>query len=191
MRIIRLFVNLCSCTLEHKIQTRCARDNNSEATKNKCVGTFAIGVRLVKTIFLWNGVYATISQNGYSCDFAFCTHIPPRVHRVVVFVLPCCCSTGGHRRAHLKNRTARWWPWLDSNGVALFVQQYDRGTCCRQQRQQYELLLQTINNLYSVCRWLPVSQVCDHRGRVLLARVTNQRGRWVCWMQTSTKNGLM
>ena len=23
----------------------------------------------------------------------------------------------------------RWWPWLDSNGVALFVQQYDRGTC--------------------------------------------------------------
>ena len=27
-------------------------------------------------------------------------------------------------------RVCRWWPWLDSNGVTLFVQQYDRGTCC-------------------------------------------------------------
>ena len=27
-------------------------------------------------------------------------------------------------------RAGRWWPWLDSNGVNLFVQQYDRGTCC-------------------------------------------------------------
>ena len=27
-------------------------------------------------------------------------------------------------------RIRRWWPWLDSNGVFLFVQQYDRGTCC-------------------------------------------------------------
>ena len=38
-------------------------------------------------------------------------------------------------------RAGRWWPWLDSNGVTFFVQQYDRGTCCRLQRQQYELLL--------------------------------------------------
>ena len=36
-------------------------------------------------------------------------------------------------------RAGRWWPWLNSNGVTLFVQQYDRGTW--QQRQQYELLL--------------------------------------------------
>ena len=36
----------------------------------------------------------------------------------------------------------RWWPWLDSNGVTLFVQQYDRGTCC-------ELLLAT-NTWYMV-----------------------------------------
>ena len=35
------------------------------------------------------------------------------------------------------------WPWLDSNGVTFFVLQYDRGTCCRLQRQQYELLLYT------------------------------------------------
>ena len=34
----------------------------------------------------------------------------------------------------------RWWPWLDSNGVTFFVQRYDRGTFCRLQRQQYELL---------------------------------------------------
>ena len=27
-------------------------------------------------------------------------------------------------------RAWRWWPWHDSNGVTLFVQQYDRGTCC-------------------------------------------------------------
>ena len=27
-------------------------------------------------------------------------------------------------------RVGRWWPWLDYNGVTLFVQQYDRGTCC-------------------------------------------------------------
>ena len=32
-------------------------------------------------------------------------------------------------------RAGRWWPRLDSNGVTLFVQQYDRGS------QQYELLL--------------------------------------------------
>ena len=38
-------------------------------------------------------------------------------------------------------RAGRWWPCLDSNGVTFFVQQYDRGTCCRLQRQQYELLL--------------------------------------------------
>ena len=40
-------------------------------------------------------------------------------------------------------RAGRWWPWLDSNGVTLLVQQYDRGTCCysRPQRQQYEVLL--------------------------------------------------
>ena len=37
-------------------------------------------------------------------------------------------------------RVGRWWPWLDSNGVTLVVQQYDRGTCC-------ELLL-AINNWY-------------------------------------------
>ena len=37
-------------------------------------------------------------------------------------------------------RVGRWWPWLDSNGVTLFVQQYDRGTCC-------ELLL-AINTWY-------------------------------------------
>ena len=28
------------------------------------------------------------------------------------------------------SRVGRWWSWLDSNGVTLFVQQYDRGTCC-------------------------------------------------------------
>ena len=27
-------------------------------------------------------------------------------------------------------RVRRWWASLDSNGVTLFVQQYDRGTCC-------------------------------------------------------------
>ena len=49
-----------------------------------------------------------------------------------------------------------------------------------------------INDLYLVCRWLPVWYFCDHRGRVSLARrVKNQRGHWVCWMSTSTKNGLM
>ena len=37
-------------------------------------------------------------------------------------------------------RAGRWWPWLDSNGVTLFVQQCDRGTCC-------ELLL-AINTWY-------------------------------------------
>ena len=40
-------------------------------------------------------------------------------------------------------RVARWWPWLpwlDSNGVTLFVHQYDRGTCC-------ELLL-AVNTWY-------------------------------------------
>ena len=38
-------------------------------------------------------------------------------------------------------RAGRWWPWLDSNAVTFFVQQDDWGTCCRLQRQQYELLL--------------------------------------------------
>ena len=38
-------------------------------------------------------------------------------------------------------RAGRWWPWLDSNGVTIFVQQHDRGTCFRLQRQQEELLL--------------------------------------------------
>ena len=28
-------------------------------------------------------------------------------------------------------RAGRWWPWLDSNGVTSFVQQCDRGTCCK------------------------------------------------------------
>ena len=37
-------------------------------------------------------------------------------------------------------RVGRWWPWLDSNGVTLFVQQYDRGTCCK--------LLLAINTWY-------------------------------------------
>ena len=27
-------------------------------------------------------------------------------------------------------RVRRWWASLDSNGVTLFVQQYERGTCC-------------------------------------------------------------
>ena len=39
-------------------------------------------------------------------------------------------------------RVGRWWPRLVSNGVTLFVQQYDRGTCC-------ELLL-AINIWYMV-----------------------------------------
>ena len=39
-------------------------------------------------------------------------------------------------------RVGRWWPWLDSNSVTLFVQQYDRGTLC-------ELLL-AINTWYLV-----------------------------------------
>ena len=39
-------------------------------------------------------------------------------------------------------RVGRWWPWLDSNRVTLFVQQYHRGTCC-------ELLL-AINTWYLV-----------------------------------------
>ena len=43
-------------------------------------------------------------------------------------------------------RVGRWWPWLDSNGVTLFVQQYDRGTCC-------ELLL-AINTWYVVVFFL-------------------------------------
>ena len=38
-------------------------------------------------------------------------------------------------------RAGRWWSWLDSNGVLFFVQQYDRGICCRLQRQQHGLLL--------------------------------------------------
>ena len=37
-------------------------------------------------------------------------------------------------------RVGRWWPWLDSYSVTLFVQQYDRSTCC-------ELLL-AINTWY-------------------------------------------
>ena len=37
-------------------------------------------------------------------------------------------------------RVGRWWPLLDSNGVTLFVQQYDRGTCCK--------LLLAINTWY-------------------------------------------
>ena len=33
-------------------------------------------------------------------------------------------------RAQEAARVGRWWPWIDSNGVTLFVQQYDRGTSC-------------------------------------------------------------
>ena len=43
-----------------------------------------------------------------------------------------------------------YWPWLDSNGVTLFVQQYDRGTCCKLQQQEYELLLYTVYTWYLV-----------------------------------------
>ena len=44
------------------------------------------------------------------------------------------------------SRVGRWWSWLDSNGVTLFAQQYDRGTCC-------ELLL-AINTWYVVVFFL-------------------------------------
>ena len=40
-------------------------------------------------------------------------------------------------------RVGRWWAWLDSNGVTLFVQQYDRCNC-------WELLLARINTWYLV-----------------------------------------
>ena len=46
-------------------------------------------------------------------------------------------------------RVGRWWPWLDSNGVTLFIQQYDQATCRRLQRQQYELLI----NTWYLCTW--------------------------------------
>ena len=57
-------------------------------------------------------------------------------------------------------RVRRWWPWLDSNSVTLFVQQYDRGTCC-------ELLL-AINTWY---RYL-VSYIRGTRG---LRRIRKKR----------------
>ena len=113
---------LCSCTFENKIQTGCAREN-SEVTKkengrdicHQCYtgdNHFPMEWRLSRHPLAW-----------LLCDFAFCTHIPPRVHRiVVVVVLPLFwCSAGDHRITHLMNHTARWWPWLDSNGAALFV----------------------------------------------------------------------
>ena len=49
-------------------------------------------------------------------------------------------------------RVGRWWPWLDSNGVTLFVQQYDLGTRC-------ELLLD-INTWY---RYLIIRGTCGLR----------------------------
>ena len=37
-------------------------------------------------------------------------------------------------------RAGEYRPWQDSNDITLFVQQYDRGTCCKIQRQ-YEPLI--------------------------------------------------
>ena len=40
-------------------------------------------------------------------------------------------SKQGPRAARAESaRAVRWWPWLDSNGVTLFAQQYYRGICC-------------------------------------------------------------
>ena len=59
-------------------------------------------------------------------------------------------------------RVGRWWPWLDSNGVTLFVQQYHRGTW-------YELLL-VINTWYMV----PVPGIIrDTRGLRKIRKIAN------------------
>ena len=58
------------------------------------------------TVFFWNGVFVPTLYHlacAYSCYIAFHTHIPPRAHSSVVFVIPFCCPTGRHRVSQMGN----------------------------------------------------------------------------------------
>ena len=51
-------------------------------------------------------------------------------------------------------RVGRWWPWLDSNGVTLFVQQYDRGTCCELLLATYKYLVHGTGTWYHTSKYV-------------------------------------
>ena len=85
-------------------------------------------------------------------------------------------------------RVDRWWPWLDSNGVTLFVPQYDRGTCCElplavNTWYRYKYLIRATCGLRIVrkksndCFYIDSRPRFYTRTRKFKHEVTNRRGK--------------